>query len=95
MCHNVAYPRRLVKLNMGTVRQFIEACKCGSKYIYQALPRLLTLYFNVGDDDAEVYKSDEFTTMNLLMRKAIKNIPMYKVSLLPRSRWPWLMMPGV
>ncbi|EKM59861.1 uncharacterized protein PHACADRAFT_181804 [Phanerochaete carnosa HHB-10118-sp] len=69
--------QRLV-MNQQTVKDLLQACETGSKYINQALPRLLTLFLNVGDDDEAAYQSSQFKTMTKLMVKAIRTIPMYK-----------------
>lgn len=84
--------QRLV-MNLQTINDLLRACETGSKYIYQALPRLLTLYFNVGEDDEAAYVSTEFKTMSTLIGKSIKTIPMYKVRPAQCGRRPILIVP--
>jgi serine/threonine-protein kinase ATR len=37
-------PSRGASMNMFTCRYYVEAMKFGSKYIYQTMPRLLTIW---------------------------------------------------
>ncbi|KAF9024830.1 hypothetical protein BDZ89DRAFT_1068767 [Hymenopellis radicata] len=37
---------RLLKMNVVTIQCFAQAVKYGSKYVYQTIPRLLSLYFS-------------------------------------------------
>ncbi len=37
---------RLLKMNVVTIQCYAQAAKYGSKYVYQTIPRLLSLYFS-------------------------------------------------
>jgi serine/threonine-protein kinase ATR len=71
-------PRGL-RMNNYTVRFFAKAIKYGSKYIYQTVPRLLTIWLDLGEDK-KLCNSDVFKKLNDTVAKAIKEIPPYKVS---------------
>ena len=74
-----------LRMNLSTIRSFAKACACGSKHIYQTLHRLITLWLNVvGEDkDDQVYPTEEFDKIQVEVSKAMKNIPIYKVSFVP------------
>lgn len=78
----ISYVHRRLKMNLSTIRSYVQACRCGSKYIYQALSRLLTLWLNVvGNDLAnDVYALDEHKKIQVEVAKAVRSIPSYKVS---------------
>lgn len=65
-------------MNLQTVRCFIKATRYGSKYIYQTVPRLLTLWLDMGED-RNVSTGEIFTRVNAEIARAIKSIPVYKV----------------
>lgn len=64
-------------MNIHTVRYFSRAIKAGSKYIYQTVPRLLTLWLDMGEED--VIQTDILKKMNSEVSRAIETIPTYKV----------------
>ena len=84
---------RGTKMNLYTVRFFAKAIKFGSKYVYQTIPRLLTIWLDMGENLA---RSEQFPRINTLVAKAINETPVYKVgySNYPR-RYDWLMGPPV
>jgi len=77
---------RGLKMNHFTVRAYARAIKSGSKFIYQTMPRLLTLWLDLGADPA-VNESDGFGKINKIVAEAIKNVPTYKVGC--SCSFPW------
>jgi serine/threonine-protein kinase ATR len=65
-------------MNMYTVRYFAKAIKFGSKYVYQTIPRLLTIWLDMGENRT-LANGDLFIKLNAIMSKAIKETPVYKV----------------
>jgi hypothetical protein len=66
-------------MNLYTVRFFAKAIRYGSKYVYQTVPRLLTIWLDLGEDPNQSV-TDIFKKLNEVVAKAIKDIPAYKVS---------------
>lgn len=81
-------------MNLYTVRSFAKAIKLGSKYVYQTIPRLLTIWLDLGEvhgvhtpvpnsdnvQNAQNVQND-FKRLNDIVAKAIKEAPVYKVSI--------------
>ncbi|KAI1796128.1 hypothetical protein LXA43DRAFT_880633 [Ganoderma leucocontextum] len=65
------------RMNLQTVRCFTRAIRYGSKYIYQTLPRVLTIWLDMAEDPARE-KSEIFLKINAEVSKAIKTAPVYK-----------------
>lgn len=72
---------RGLKMSYYTVRCFTKAIKFGSKYVYQTVPRLLTLWLDAGEDRS-VASHEAFRKMNEAVAKSIKEVPVYKVRLI-------------
>ncbi|KAJ3740901.1 hypothetical protein DFH05DRAFT_1404822 [Lentinula detonsa] len=68
---------RGLKMNLSTIRAYAEAINLGTKYTYQTVPRLLTLWLDLGED-AKVAETDTFRLINHAVSGAIKNSPIYK-----------------
>lgn len=66
-------------MNLNTIRFYSKAIKAGSKYVYQTVPRLLTLWLDLGEDDPRL-KIESNQKINQEVSKAIEAIPTYKVS---------------
>ncbi|TFK72010.1 hypothetical protein BDN72DRAFT_869695 [Pluteus cervinus] len=69
------------RMNHATVRAFAKAIKHGSKYIYQTVPRLLTIWLDCGEDTAGLQmpgNKEYFQKLNDTVSKAIIEIPAYK-----------------
>ena len=66
-------------MNLQTVRYFSKAVKYGTKYIYQTVPRLLTLWLDMGENTA-LASGEIFTRINGEIARAIKSVPVYKVT---------------
>lgn len=64
---------------LHVVHNFSNACIFGSKYIYQALPRVLTLWLNLADEGPTITSTDEFRKINQEVSRAMKHVPIYKV----------------
>ena len=68
-------------MNLQTVKCFAKAMRFGSKYIYQTVPRLLTLWLDMADDIAKKPEElDIFRKINQEVQKAAKYLPAWKVS---------------
>lgn len=70
-------PSRGMKMNFQTVRCFTRAIRYGSKYIYQTLPRVLTIWLDLAED-SETNGTDIFKKINEEIGRAIKLTPTYK-----------------
>ncbi|KAH9855081.1 hypothetical protein C2E23DRAFT_725567 [Lenzites betulinus] len=68
---------RGMKMNFQTVRCFTRAIRYGSKYIYQTLPRVLTIWLDLAEDP-QTNSTDIFKKVNDEVARAIKQAPMYK-----------------
>jgi len=68
-------------MNLQTVRCFTKAMKYGSKYVYQTVPRLLTIWLDMGED-GQLQRTDVFSKVNQEVSRAIKGVPAYKASVL-------------
>ena len=65
-------------MNLYTVKSYVNANKLGSKYTYQTIPRLLSLWLDMGED--ETFAScDQFGKINDEIQRAIARTPVYKV----------------
>jgi len=71
-------------MNLNTIKYYSKAIKAGSKYVYQTVPRLLTLWLDLGEDDPEL-RTEFNQRINQEVAKAIETIPTYKVCF-PSSR---------
>lgn len=65
-------------MNLNTIRFYSKAIRAGSKYVYQTVPRLLTLWLDSGEDDPDL-KVESNMKINQEVSKAIEVIPTYKV----------------
>lgn len=66
-------------MNLYTVKAFAKAIKYGSKYVYQTVPRLLTIWLDLGDHK-DACGTEVFKKLNEVVARAIKEAPVYKVS---------------
>lgn len=66
-------------MNLYTVRMYSQAIRLGSKYAYQTIPRLLTIWLDMGEDKIH-QNSDSFNSINNEIAAAIKYTPVYKVA---------------
>jgi hypothetical protein len=71
-------------MNLNTVRSFSKAIRFGSKYVYQTVPRLLTIWLDMGENK-HTAGQDVFKKLNDVVSKAIREAPVYKVNLLLRA----------
>ncbi|KAI0720383.1 hypothetical protein C8T65DRAFT_736114 [Cerioporus squamosus] len=68
---------RGMRMNLQTVRSFTRAIRYGSKYIYQTLPRVLTIWLDMAEDP-ERANNEVFAKVNVEVSRAIKTTPVYK-----------------
>jgi len=70
---------RGLRMRLATVRCFTKAMKYGNKFIYQTVPRLLTIWLDMGEDP--IVRSDEcYTKITAEISRAIVGVPAFKVS---------------
>ena len=67
-------------MNLHTVKCFARAIVCGSKYVYQTVPRLLTIWLDMGENVTPTV-ADVFRKLNNYVSTAIRTAPVYKVCL--------------
>ena len=72
-------------MNVETIKHFSKAIQCGSKYIYQTVPRVLTLWLDMGEDTDAIPK--DLDIANHEVSKLIKAAPIYKVCSSNRRNW--------
>lgn len=65
-------------MNHYTVKSYGKAIKMGSKYVYQTVPRILTIWLDLAEDE-EANKREQFKRLNEAASKVIKESPAYKV----------------
>jgi len=65
-------------MNAYTVKCFGKAVMHGSKFVYQTVPRMLTIWLDIGEDD-NMAQQDVFKKMTDDMSRTIKAAPVYKV----------------
>ncbi|KAL0950115.1 hypothetical protein HGRIS_010112 [Hohenbuehelia grisea] len=68
---------RGIRMHVYTVRFFIKSLKSGSKHVFETVPRLLTIWLDVGADERQS-KTESFKKINDSVSRAIKEIPAYK-----------------
>ncbi|KDQ64194.1 hypothetical protein JAAARDRAFT_117891 [Jaapia argillacea MUCL 33604] len=68
---------RGTKMILQTIKCFSRAIKHGSKYVYQTVPRLLTLWLDMGENN-DLCQGEAFGKVNAEILKAIKSTPVYK-----------------
>ncbi|KAJ7098650.1 hypothetical protein B0H15DRAFT_771712 [Mycena belliarum] len=68
---------RGMRMNASTVKSYSRAIKHGSKYVYQTVPRLLTIWLDLGED-RRTATQETFRKLNEIVAKIIKDAPVYK-----------------
>ncbi|KIJ20461.1 hypothetical protein PAXINDRAFT_174826 [Paxillus involutus ATCC 200175] len=68
---------RGIRMNAHTVRNYAKAVMHGSKYVYQAIPRMLTLWLDLGENPKTANHAI-FTKINGAISSAIDSVPAYK-----------------
>jgi serine/threonine-protein kinase ATR len=67
-----------IKMNYQTIKCFAKAIALGNKFVYQTIPRMLTLWLNLGE-----YKTTAehplFDKINNTVASSIDSVPVYKV----------------
>lgn len=75
-------------MNAHTVRNYARAVGLGSKYVYQAIPRMLTLWLDIGENPRAASHSI-FAKIQAAICQAVDNVPAYKVRSLHTRRALW------
>ncbi|KAH9060944.1 hypothetical protein EDB87DRAFT_1723684 [Lactarius vividus] len=68
---------RGLRMRLSTVRCFTKAMKYGNKFIYQTVPRLLTIWLDMGED-ATVNTHEYFIKISAEISRAISGVPAFK-----------------
>ena len=68
-----------LRMRLSTIRCFTKAMKYGNKFIYQTVPRLLTIWLDMGED-ATVNTHEYFVKISAEISRAISGVPAFKVS---------------
>ena len=71
---------------MLALRAFMRVIKYGSKFTYQSVPRLLTIWLDMGED-GELRKTETFNKVMSEINRALPDIPAYKVRPVSFSRY--------
>ena len=67
-----------LRMRLGAVRCLAKAMKYGNKFIYQTVPRLLTIWLDMGEDST-VLSDDNFIKTTAEISRAINGVPAFKV----------------
>ncbi|KAA1466566.1 hypothetical protein DENSPDRAFT_811680 [Dentipellis sp. KUC8613] len=67
---------RGMRMNVSTVRCFAKSMRNGSKYIYQTVPRMLTIWLDMGEDRTNS-KAEMFNKVNAEVARTIQIVPPY------------------
>jgi serine/threonine-protein kinase ATR len=67
-----------IKMNFQTIKCFTEAAAYGNKFVYQTIPRLLTLWLDMGERKVPA-ENPLFDKINSVVANSIDSIPVYKV----------------
>lgn len=67
-----------IRMNAHTVKDYVNAMMHGSKYVYQAIPRILTLWLD-GGENPKTAGHAIYAKINNAVSTAIDTVPMYKV----------------
>jgi len=67
-----------LRMRLATVRCFTKAMKYGNKFIYQTVPRLLTIWLDMGEDPT-VHSDESFTKITAEISRTINGVPAFKV----------------
>ncbi|KAG1752448.1 uncharacterized protein EDB91DRAFT_1243215 [Suillus paluster] len=70
-------PSRGIRMNFQTIKCFTEAAAYGNKFVYQTIPRLLTLWLDMGERKAPA-EHPLFVQVNDVVAGSIDGIPVYK-----------------
>ncbi|CAA7258548.1 unnamed protein product [Cyclocybe aegerita] len=68
---------RGLKMNFWTVRSFSRAIMHGSKYVYQTVPRLLTIWLDMGENKIAC-QDDNFKKMTDNVSRCFQEAPVFK-----------------
>ncbi|KAG2060248.1 hypothetical protein BDR06DRAFT_872755 [Suillus hirtellus] len=68
---------RGIKMNFQTIKCFTEAAAYGNKFVYQTVPRLLTLWLDMGERKVTA-ENPLFDKINNVVASSIDSIPVYK-----------------
>ncbi|KAG9317708.1 hypothetical protein JVU11DRAFT_1921 [Chiua virens] len=68
---------RGVRLNAHTIMNYVKAVGLGSKYVYQAIPRILTLWLDLGENN-KTKSHTIFIKVQTTVGQSVDTIPAYK-----------------
>lgn len=65
-------------MNTYTVKSYVKAITHGSKFVYQTVPRMLTIWLDLGEDK-RACQDDSYKKMTDVISRAFRDAPVYKV----------------
>ncbi len=71
------------------IRAYASAIRAGNKYTFQTIPRLITLWLDIGED-SQLSQNDQFSTINSEVLAAVQTTPSTKYASLKLTRCPSL-----
>ena len=69
---------RGIRMNAHIVKNYAKAVGLGSKYVYQAIPRMLTLWLDLGENP-KTATHPVFARIHGAICQAVESVPAYKV----------------
>ncbi|KAH0840168.1 Nop14-like family-domain-containing protein [Lanmaoa asiatica] len=78
---------RSIRMNAHTVRNYAKAVGLGSKYVYQAIPRMLTLWLDFGEN-SKAAAHPVFLKIHAAICQAVESVPAYKARSLYTNAFP-------
>ncbi|KAF8138751.1 hypothetical protein EV363DRAFT_1394182 [Boletus edulis] len=74
---STADDERAIRMNAHTIKNYAKAVGLGSKYVYQAIPRMLTLWLDLGENPKTATHS-VFFKIHTSICQAVESVPAYK-----------------
>ena len=68
---------RGIRMHAHIVRNYAKAVGLGSKYVYQAIPRMLTLWLDHGENP-KTAAHHVFAKIHIAICQAVDSVPAYK-----------------
>lgn len=85
---------RGIRMNAHTVRNYARVVCLGSKYVYQAIPRMLTLWLDLAENPKAV-THNIFPKIHSAICQAVEGVPAYKAGPLFTDPTPLLNLVAV
>lgn len=79
---------RGLKMVVFIIRAYASAIKAGNKYTFQTIPRLITLWLDIGED-TQLSQTEQFATINAEIHAAVQQTPVYKARICDLRSQGW------